>query len=218
MSEKRLVLLGDSILDNAPYTRPEPDTTEHLQERLGAGWSVELLARNGAMMASVDTQLRQLDETPDVAVLSIGGNDALGQVGLLERPDMSAGELLNELLSFTDRFAEEYEEVARAVADRAERTLLCTIYEVPLEPPRLKRLARAPLGMLNDQIIRIGSRLGVGVVELRTVCTDPADFTQEIEPSAQGAARIAEAIADVVGMNDSVRSGPIYSWGLGQRP
>ena len=211
MSEKRLALLGDSILDNAPYTSPEPNTTEHLQKRLGADWSVKLLARDGAVMTSVSDQLRRLDGTPDVAVLSIGGNDAFGQVGLLERPEMPADQLLDELLTFADRFARQYEEVARAVAERAEHTLLCTIYEVPLGTPRRGRLARAPLGMLNDRIIRIGSRLGVGVLELRTVCTDPGDFTQQIEPSAQGAARIAQAIADVVEGSASVRSGSVYS-------
>ena len=31
MASRTLVVLGDSILDNAPYTRPEPDTTAHLQ-------------------------------------------------------------------------------------------------------------------------------------------------------------------------------------------
>ena len=31
MAAQILALFGDSILDNAPYTRPEPDTTTHLE-------------------------------------------------------------------------------------------------------------------------------------------------------------------------------------------
>lgn len=41
---KTLVLLGDSILDNAPYGRPEPDTTTHLQ-RLLPEWDATSLAQ-----------------------------------------------------------------------------------------------------------------------------------------------------------------------------
>lgn len=78
-----LCLLGDSILDNAPYTRPAPDTTAHLQQLL-TGWSVERRARDGARMSGVEAQLRGLTARPTVAVLSIGGNDAVEHVGLLE--------------------------------------------------------------------------------------------------------------------------------------
>lgn len=64
-------------------------------------------------MRFVGDQLRQLDGTPDVVVLSIGGNDAFEQVRFLERPVAPADELLNNLLAFADRFADKYEEVAR---------------------------------------------------------------------------------------------------------
>src|SRR6185295_16633560 len=43
----RLVLVGDSILDNRPYTSPEPETAECLRRMRGDGWTVELLARDG---------------------------------------------------------------------------------------------------------------------------------------------------------------------------
>jgi hypothetical protein len=43
MATQTLVLLGDSILDNNPYTRPRPDTTAHLQ-RLLPDWSVQRCA------------------------------------------------------------------------------------------------------------------------------------------------------------------------------
>lgn len=197
MHSRTLVLLGDSILDNAPYTRPEPDTTTHLQRILN-DWSVRCLARDGATMGHVAFQLRELEARPTVAVLSTGGNDATEHIGLLERRAATAAEVLNELLRIADEFAAHYERVARSVADRVERLAVCTIYEVQLEPPRYARLARAPLAILNDRIIRIAASIGVDVLELRAVCTEPGDFVRQIEPSAKGAAKIAAAIAGLL--------------------
>lgn len=197
MPTRTLALIGDSILDNAPYTRPEPDTTAHLG-RLLPGWSVQRVAQDGAVMAQVAGQLRQLDSRPAVAVVSIGGNDAIAHLGVLEGHATHSTGLLEELLAITSDFGRRYEAVARAVAERAERTVLCTIYEVQLEPLRYAELVRVPLGLLNDQIVRVASRLGLEVLDLRTVCTGPGDFVLQIEPSAQGARKIAEAIAAVV--------------------
>jgi hypothetical protein len=66
MDQKRLVLLGDSILDNASYTDPDPDTTTHLQRLLAERWSVTRLALDGAVMADVGDQLNEIDGRPDV--------------------------------------------------------------------------------------------------------------------------------------------------------
>lgn len=211
MTEPTVVLLGDSILDNAPYTAPEPDTTEHLRRMIAPEGSVELLARDGATIRDVGAQLEELEGFPDVAVLSVGGNDALGHLGLLERPVSSASAVLEELLAIADDFVERYEEVARAVAERAARTVLCTIYEVALEPPPLAELARAPLAVLNDRIVRVGARLGADVLELRSVCTEAEDFVMQIEPSAQGAEKIAGALARVVREDASLRSARVMA-------
>ena len=212
MPSETLVLLGDSILDNAPYTSPEPDTTQHLRNLMPSGWQVQRLAQDGAVMASIRDQLSELPQDATTAVLSVGGNDATEHIGLLDHPASNAADVLDQLVSLADDFATRYEEVARSVVDRVSRTILCTIYEVQLEPPSHARLARAPLGLLNDQIVQVGSALGLEVLELRSVCTDPSDFVLQIEPSAQGARKIAEAIAAVVvGGNGAVTPGRVFS-------
>src|SRR5919107_4681317 len=91
---RTLVLLGDSILDNASYTRPAPDTAHHLRQRLGADWRVELLARDGACIPDVRFQLAALPGRVDCTVLSIGGNDATQHLDLLERRVSSSAEVL----------------------------------------------------------------------------------------------------------------------------
>lgn len=202
--KRSLALIGDSILDNWPYTAPEPSTAMHLERLLGEEWEIRVVARDGSRIADVHDQLRALDGRPDLAVLSVGGNDAVPHIGLLNRPASNSSEVLDELVAIGDEFARRYEEAARAVADRAERTILCTIYEVRLEPAYYARLARAPLAVLNDRIIRTAASLGLEVLDLRHVCTDPSDFVLHIEPSPTGATKIARAIARLARLDPAV--------------
>src|SRR5262245_58750330 len=115
MAHPTLVLVGDSILDNEPYTRPEPSTTDHL-ERLLPDWLVGRAATDGSAMADVSSQLREIKVRPSVIVLSVGGNDALEHIDLLDRPAASAPEVLAELLRIADDFETRYEAVARLCA------------------------------------------------------------------------------------------------------
>jgi lysophospholipase L1-like esterase len=210
MAKQTLVLIGDSILDNEPYTRPAPSTTDHLQ-RLLPDWSVQRLARDGSTMADIPFQLRELEGRPTVAVLSVGGNDAVEHIGLLEQRVSSSAEVLAQLVRITDDFAQRYEQVAHSVAALAERAILCTIYEVKLEPAVYADLARAPLGLLNDAIVRVGSRLAADVLDLRSVCTDHADFVLQIEPSERGAEKIARAIADSATGGPTLTSSRVFT-------
>jgi hypothetical protein len=197
-SARTLALLGDSILDNAPYTEPQPDTTHHLRQQLRGDWTVERLARDGAIMSDLRFQLAALPNRVECVVLSIGGNDALEHADLLERRASSATQLFGALADIADRFASAYMNLAKAVTGRTARLVVCTIYEPPLYDPLIARLARVPLGVLNDRIVQVASRLSLEVLDLRSVCTERDDFVQQIEPSARGAAKIATAIASLV--------------------
>ena len=162
-------------------------------------------------MADVSAQLRQLSGRATVAVLSVGGNDAVEHVGILSRPAKSSAEVLHQLLRIAEDFAERYEVVARSVAKHADRVVLCTIYEAPLEPPMYAELARVPLSLLNDRIIQVASRLGLDVLDLRSICDDPRDFVMQIEPSARGAAKIARAIAGLVSEPPALSSARVFA-------
>ena len=97
------------------------------------------------------------------------------------------------------------------MVQHADRVILCTIYEVQLEPPVFAKRVRVPLALLNDRILRTAARLGLDTLELRSICTEPADFVQQIEPSPQGAAKIAKAIAAVVRGNGGLSSGKVFA-------
>ncbi len=211
MANQILALFGDSILDNAPYTRPEPDTTAHLQRLLGEDWSVRRFATDGATMRDVAGQLRGLPDRAEVAVLSIGGNDAIEHIEILEQPAANSGMVLEHLDGIAAAFQGQYAGVVKAVVERAKRVILCTIYEVRLEPPAFAKRVRVPLAVLNDRIFRTAAKLGLDILELRSVCTESTDFVQQIEPSAQGAAKIAKAIASAVRGNGGLSSGRVFA-------
>lgn len=193
-----LVLLGDSILDNRTYTSPDPETAECLRGMLGTGWTVELLARDGAVMSEIPYQLARLRGDADVGILSVGGNDALGHIGILEESAAAARTVLSRLADIAEDFGARYRGVLAEARPRSRRLVACTIYEPPMFDATTTRLIQVPLSLLNDQIVREAAQAGVDVLDLRSVCTSAADFVRQIEPSAQGARRIAAAIETVV--------------------
>lgn len=189
-----LALLGDAILANRAHTSPKPDTATILRERL-PGWTVTLLAAPGTTIAGVPSQLQSLPADVDLVVLSVGGNDAIKHVGILQQPARSSADTLDNLLSMVDEFSGEYDAVVQAVRGRVSRLVLCTIYEPPLVGENTARRASVVLTLLNDQILRSAGNRSADVLDLRAVCTSRGDFVMQIAPSATGAEKIADAIA-----------------------
>jgi lysophospholipase L1-like esterase len=133
-----------------------------------------------------------------MAVLSIGGNDAMDHIELLEQRATTTTDLLDRLQTLAEEFGASYKRVLETIRSRAQRLVVCTIYEPPLTDPGTARLSRVPLTLLNDQIVRAATALCLDVLDLRTVCTLTSDFVREIEPSPAGARKIAAAIEALV--------------------
>jgi hypothetical protein len=68
------------------------------------------------------------------------------------------------------------------------------------------------VAIFNDAILRAAVDLRVDALELRSVCTEAADYANPIEPSGQGGLKIARAIAFAVGALDGARP-PARIWG-----
>jgi ABC-type dipeptide/oligopeptide/nickel transport system permease subunit len=61
---KHIVLLGDSVFDNAAYVAGGPDVIQQVRERLPAGWRATLRAVDGSVIGSVERQLHLLPPKP----------------------------------------------------------------------------------------------------------------------------------------------------------
>jgi lysophospholipase L1-like esterase len=198
---QHVVLLGDSIFDNAVYVPGEPPVIEQLRSQLPVSAAATLLAIDGVVTQDVSYQLQRLPSDATDLVVSVGGNDALGASALFQAHHPDPLTLMRELAQAQAEFALDYRNMLAAVRAQGKRTTLCTIYDTI---PDLPRWQLAALAYFNDVIIRTATQAGVPVIDLRLICTDRHDYSSlsPIEPSARGGAKIAAAIAHILTTHD----------------
>jgi hypothetical protein len=196
-----VVLLGDSIFDNARYVPDRPPVIEQVWRRLPAGWKASLLAVDGHVVSDVARQMSGLPADATHLFISAGGNDALGESSVLHEAACSVGDALAHLSEVSVRFRTEYHEMLRAVLAVEKPTAVCTIYDsIPMHEP----VEMMALGIFNEVILREAFLAGLPVIDLRLVCSEAADYSplSPIEPSMVGGAKIARRIAEVVRSHD----------------
>ena len=192
-----VVLLGDSIFDNGRYVPDEPDVAEQIRSALPDDWAVTLRAIDGAVTRGVAAQVKRLPAEATHLVVSAGGNDALGASYLLGSRVSSVAEAVGLLASAQEAFAGDYDAMVEAVLEAGLPTALCTIYDTPSTAPD-QRIVRTALAIFNDVISRAAFSRRLPLIDLRLICGEDEDYANPIEPSAQGGAKIASAIAALV--------------------
>jgi hypothetical protein len=80
---EHIVLLGDSIFDNAPYVAPGAEVAAQPHSHLRSGYRVSLLARDGAVLAERVAQ-----------VAPAGAACAAGQAGPSVFPNRNAFDII----------------------------------------------------------------------------------------------------------------------------
>lgn len=188
-----IVLLGDSIFDNARYVPSEQPVIEQLQSVLPQGSTSTLLAVDGSVTLDVVKQVERVRQHASHLIVSSGGNDALHASLLLEQ----SGRPLEVLADTQDEFRLNYRRLLQALKKTSKPTAVCTIYD---SIPHLGREKKAALSIFNDVIIFEASRVGFPVIDLRPLCNEESDYSalSPIEPSSKGGMKIAKRIAAVV--------------------
>lgn len=193
-----VVLLGDSIFDNAVYVAGGPPVIEQVRAALPQGWQSTLGAVDGSVTRDVQGQLARLPGDATHIVVSVGGNDALWQSSMLNERAQSVAEVFARLAGIAEAFEQSYREMLRAVLARQLATALCTIYYPSYPDAAVQRLAVTGLTLFNDCIIRAAIGAGLPLLDFRLICNEPADYANPIEPSVAGGAKIARAISELV--------------------
>lgn len=194
---EHIALLGDSIFDNVSYTNGAPDVITHLRQVLPHEFRASLFAIDGSTTSDLREQVTELPHDVTRVVLSIGGNDALLNADLLDLPVASTREALLLFGQRMSRFEASYREAVASVVRRVPNTTVCTVYNGNLPEDQAKS-ARVALTLFNDVILRVAFEWRLQIIDLRLVCTDPADYANPIEPSGSGGAKIARAIASTL--------------------
>src|ERR1039457_1972445 len=76
---KHIVLLGDSIFDNAVYVNGGPDVIKQLRSILPQEWQASLLAGEGSGTTDVISQIPLIPASATPFNVSAGGNDEIGR-------------------------------------------------------------------------------------------------------------------------------------------
>lgn len=207
-----VVLLGDSIFDNARYVPGGPSVIEHLRRCLPSQWRATLLAVDGSVTEEVAGQLTRVPADATHLVVSSGGNDALGHsMEILNSAAASFTEVLTRLAEIHASFQDDYRFMLKAVVGTGKSIAVCTVYDAI---PMLGPAERMGLGLFNDVIVREACRVGVPVLDLRLTCNESTDYapSSPIEPSVAGGGKIARTVARVVLEHDySERTCQIYN-------
>ena len=203
-----LVLLGDSIFDNAQYTSGGPDVVSQVRNLLPSGWDASLLAVDGSTTVNIPDQIQRLPKASTHLVLSVGGNNALTEAsrlgisffGLTGEPTSKA---LDSLADISDTFESAYRSAVAACLRPGLPLDVCTIYNGCFPDKSYQRIASLALAIFNDVIIRVAIERGLPVIDLRSICATAADYANPIEPSSIGGEKIARAIVALVTGRDN---------------
>jgi hypothetical protein len=102
------------------------------------------------------------------------------------------------LATLSVQFESQYAAAVEACLRPGLPLIICTIYNGCFADPGFQRVATVFVALFNDVILRTAALHALPVVDLRAVCSQPADYANPIEPSSTGGEKIARALAAVV--------------------
>lgn len=197
-----VVLLGDSIFDNATYVPGELPVIEQLRKQLSPSWQATLLAVDGDVIVDVMKQTTQLPGDTSHIVISCGGNDALRYSNILQERVKSVSEALQRLTILKKEFQFNYRIMLKHVLNFSKPMSVCTVYD---SVPGIEPQALTALSIFNEVILREAFAVKVPIIDLRLIFTEVTDYSalSPIEPSAVGGEKIVQAISRLLNECDS---------------
>ena len=197
-----IVLLGDSIFDNAAYVDGGPDVIKHLRSVLPTDWQATLLAVDGSVTTDVISQVRKIPEAATHLIVSVGGNDGLSRADVLQRKARSVGDAVDQLAALRLEFCKNYRRMLTALLAVKKPLAVCTVYDPNFPDPLTQRLTTTALNIFNDCILREAITHGLPILDLRQICSESVDYANEIEPGVGGGRKIAAGILCLVQDHD----------------
>jgi hypothetical protein len=199
---KHIVLLGDSIFDNAAYVHGGPDVIGQLNAILPSDFKAKLLAVDGSVTTDVLTQIPKIPASATNLIVSVGGNDGLSRADILQRPARSVGDAVEQLAALRAEFCQNYRRMLSTLLALKHPLALCTVYDPRFPDARMQLLTTTALNIFNDGILREAITHGLPVLDLRLICTEAKDYANEIEPGVPGGKKIAAGILNLVQNHD----------------
>ena len=201
----RVVLFGDSIIDNKTYvSHGEFSVLEHLENI--SNYEYIQVAYDGH--TTFDVQNKQLHlstiEKPSHIVLSVGGNDLLQNLSYLSNGPMSN---VNEAITgiqqhIFEPLEQRFETIIEELSSQRANLLICTVYEGDLgrtdEFKDVLDSSKIMVSSLNDIVYKTAKKYKADVLELREIFISSDDYANPIEPSHIGGEKLAKSIVEWV--------------------
>lgn len=199
----RVVLFGDSIIDNKTYvSHGEFSVLEHLENI--SNYEYIQVAYDGH--TTFDVQNKQLHlstiEKPSHIVLSVGGNDLLQNLSYLSNGPMSN---VNEAITgiqqhIFEPLEQRFETIIEELSSQRANLLICTVYEGDLgrtdEFKDVLDSSKIMVSSLNDIVYKTAKKYKADVLELREIFISSDDYANPIEPSHIGGEKLAKSIVE----------------------
>jgi len=183
-----IVLIGDSIFDNASYVGQAESVSDILKREVSES-KVSLLAVDGDITTDVHEQLKSFPADATHVFISCGGNDALINDGVLEDKCATVDEALQLLHDIKEQFRHNYIAMLEAVQSKHSRIAACTIYN---KVPGLNGSKNTALALFNEIILEVLSSKELPILDLRVICNEDSDYStiSPIETSVNGGRKI----------------------------
>jgi len=188
----KVVLLGDSILNNSRYVPLGKSVGASLQDIYGTG--LRIYAQDGASIHNVYNQAEQYEAYNKVSgdthlIISVGGNNLLNA--------MNVHALNNETVN---KFASQY----KRLINHFQKTFPeAHIYLLNVYHPAEERYDKISkyIDKWNESVASLVREDDSGrllLVDVSNICKEEDDFVSEIEPSSKGGKKIARAIVSKI--------------------
>lgn len=157
-----IILLGDSIFDNAGYVDSGESVIEQLKAKTPVDCNATLLAVDGDITSDVYSQLDLMPDDTTHAFLSIGGNDALRIVNVLQESVSTVGEAMEVFTEIRLDFQKKYRKLIAQIKQKVAQLIICTVHD---SVPDLEPRALTALSMFNEIILKEAFAINASVID-----------------------------------------------------
>jgi len=184
-NKNNIVLLGDSIINNANYVPPGKSVVDILKSK---STNVFNFAKDGDIISDLYTQLDlvplDLNRSETYLFISAGGNDILNKHRKLSETEVK--QLFNTYMDFLNALQERLGSV---------KVNILNLYLPSSADPRFK-IYRESVQQWNRLLEENSTTIGriYNIIDIYSLLTTANDFVKGVEPSVTASPKIANAI------------------------
>ncbi len=179
--KKRIILLGDSILENSNYVEQYFNVENNIKKEHPY---VLNLAQDRAVISNLSLQINHLKQKKinknDIIFISVGGNDILNHYRFKKKGE------IKHLNSLFNKYAKT---ILRLKNTASNQIVLLNIYA----PPKVKDYHNI-IDLWNKKQKAFASENNIKILDIHSLVNHKSHFVKNIEPSHDGGRIIAEAI------------------------